>query len=72
MEVIPNEPGRKTDFDSIFGAVRHYCVELGCEMIDTQMIEHALRDLKREQSVCVFSEDDIRPTNFGLIKYNQR
>jgi hypothetical protein len=70
MEVVPNAPGRKTHFDTIFNDVGRYCSELGYEMTELDLDE-ALDILNEEQSICVFNRDDIRPTNHGLVKYEQ-
>lgn len=71
MEVVPSAPGRKTNFDTILGGVSHYCSELDRE-VSLEDFRAALRELKYDQCICVFSDDDIRPTNFGLIRYNHQ
>ena len=68
MEVVPNEPGRKTDFDTVLAGVSMYCGELGT-ITDHEILERALFCLHEEQSLVYFSPSDIRPTQYGLLKY---
>lgn len=68
MEVVPNEPGGKTDFDTVFAGVGLYCRELGT-VTDRDILEKALISLHDEQSLVYFSSSDIRPTQYGLLKY---
>ena len=68
MEVVPSEPGGKTDFDTVFAGVGLYCRELGT-VTDRDVLEKALISLHDEQSLVYFSLSDIRPTQYGLLKY---
>tara|TARA_B100000963_G_C22289466_1_gene520743 strand:+ start:220 stop:429 length:210 start_codon:yes stop_codon:yes gene_type:complete len=68
MEVVPSEPGRKTDFDTVFAGVGMYCNELGT-LVDRDILEKSLLSLHEEQSLVYFSPSDIRPTQYGLLKY---
>ncbi len=68
MEAVPNEPGRSTNFETLYSGVDLYCNEINLELNKEILIE-ALRDLHNEQSIVYFSDDDIRPTQYGLNLY---
>ncbi len=68
MEVVPSEPGGKTDFDTVFAGVGLYCRELGT-VTDRDVLEKALISLHDEQSLVYFSSSDIRTTQYGLLMY---
>lgn len=69
MESIPNEAGRKTNYVSLSNDVSLYCSELGYKVIEKDITE-ALICLHEEQCLVYFGPADIRPTQFGLNKYN--
>ena len=68
MESVPYEPGRKTNFETLYSSISGYCIDLGFEITKGDL-ESALADLHNDQCLVRFSNSDIRPTQYGLNKY---
>ncbi len=66
---MPYEPGGRTDCNSLFGNTINYCNELGFTLSKDDF-NQALRQLNDEQCLVLFTQDDIRSTQFGLNKYS--
>lgn len=68
MESVPYEAGRQTDYHTLYSSVDSYCKDLGLTLsYDT--FKYAIRSLHNEQSIVVFSKNNIKPTQYGLNKY---
>lgn len=70
MESIPNEAGRSTTCSALFSDVASYCSELQIP-INSDIFYRALSRLHQEQCLVYFNENNIKPTQYGLDKYNQ-
>jgi hypothetical protein len=68
MESVPYEAGKRTNYNSLYSNVDSYCNELGYTL-NKDMFNYALRTLHDEQAIVVFSNDNIKPTQYGLNKY---
>ena len=70
MESIPNEAGRTTTYSALFSDVASYCSELQLS-INSDLFWTELSRLHQEQCLVYFNENNIKPTQYGLNKYNQ-
>lgn len=68
MEVVPNVPGAKTSYGALLVGVDLYLNELGYS-IKKKDFMLALEQLSKEQCLVYFNKSDIRPTQYGLLKY---
>lgn len=68
MESVPYEAGSRTDYSTLYYDVNSYCNELGCSL-NKESFNYALKNLHNEQSIVFSSNDVIRPTQYGLNKY---
>ena len=68
MESVPYEAGRQTDYSALYSSVDSYCHDLGITL-NHDLFKYAIRSLHNEQSIVAFSDCDIRPTQYGINKY---
>ena len=70
MESVPNEAGKRTTYNALFFNVASYCNELGFDLASDAFLT-ALKGLQKDQCLVYFNENNIKPTQYGLNKYNQ-
>ncbi len=68
MESVPYEAGRQTDYRTLYSSVDSYCGDLGI-VLNSDIFRYAIKNLHNEQSIVIFSDDNIKPTQYGLNKY---
>lgn len=68
MESVPRHAGDSTTKSVLRLQVRQYCYDFGTTL-DVATFEQALRELHDKQCLVLFSENDVRPTQFGLNSY---
>jgi len=69
MESVPNVPAGQTTYEALHRNVRLYCDDLGISF-DGITLDDALAELEQEQCIVYFDENDVRPTNHGLVRFS--
>ena len=68
MESVPQHPGVSVTSSFLRGLVKQYCGDFKAAF-DECTFEESLSQLHSEQCLVVFSQNDIRPTQYGLNFY---
>ena len=69
MESLPLSQKPKSVL-KLYEDVSLYCASLSLDELTRQSFINILAELDKEQSLVIFTQDDVRGTNHGFVKYN--